>query len=257
MKLAVCQLPNNLSVQHPAWHDLLARIEQEQPDLAILNEMPFGDWLAGRAVFDPGLAAASVNVHKCALSALQKMPCAVLSSRPVAGPHTLSNEAFLVAGGTYQVLHHKHYFPQEDGFYEDSWFAPQRSGFEVLEYCGLRLGVLLCTELMFTEWARHYRRQGAHVIVVPRASGTSMRNWHAAAAMAAIVSGCYVLSSNRAATVGDSESNFGGRGFVYAPGGELLVETSLTTPFACVEIDFACIADAQENYPCYVPELQS
>lgn len=82
------------------------------------------------------------------------------------------------------------------------------AGFDVLEYRGQRLGVLLCTELMFTEWARHYRRQGAHVIAVPRASGMSMRKWHTAAAMAAIVSGCYVLSSNRAAAVGDSESNF-------------------------------------------------
>lgn len=255
MKLAVCQLPNNLSLQHPAWHNLLARIEQEQPDLAILNEMPFGDWLADQPLFDPVSAAVSVNVHECALSALENMACAVLSSRPIRGPHKLSNEAFLVADGTYHVLHHKQYFPQEHGFYEDSWFAPQRSGFDVAEYMGLRLGVLLCTELMFTEWARHYRRQGAHVIVVPRASGTSMRNWHAAAAMAAIVSGCYVLSSNRAAAVGDSESDFGGRGFIYAPGGELLFETSSTTPFACVEIDFACIANAQENYPCYVREL--
>lgn len=256
MKLAVCELPDNLSLQHLAWHDLLARIEQDQPDLAILNEMPFGHWLAGEDVFDPVLAAASVNVHSCALSALGNLPCAVLSSRPVAGPHKLSNEAFLLSGGTYQTIHHKQYFPQEEGFYEDSWFGSQRSGFEVVEYKGLRLGVLLCTELMFTEWARHYRRQGAHVIVVPRASGTSVHNWHAAAAMAAIVSGCYVLSSNRAAAVGENESNFGGRGFIYAPGGELLIETSSTTPFASVEIDFDCIVNAQESYPCYVRELQ-
>ena len=73
--------------------------------------------------------------------------------------------------------------------------------------------------------------------------------------MAAIVSGCYVLSSNRAAAVGDAESNFGGRGFIYAPSGELLIETSSTTPFACVEIDSAWIAHAQESYPCYVREL--
>lgn len=244
-------------MRHPAWHDLLAHIEQERPDLAILNEMPFGRWLADGAVFDPVLAALSVKDHECALPALANVPCAVLSSRPVAGPDKLSNEAFLLAGESYQVLHHKQYFPQEDGFYEDSWFVSQRPGFEVVEYMGLRVGVLLCTELMFTEWARHYRRQGAHVIVVPRASGTSMRTWHAAAAMAAIVSGCYVLSSNRAAAAGDSESNFGGRGFVYAPGGELIIETSSDTPFACVEIDFACIANAQEGYPCYVRELQS
>jgi N-carbamoylputrescine amidase len=89
----------------------------------------------------------------------------------------------------------------------------------VVEHRGLRIGVLLYTELMFNEWARHYRRQGAHVIVVPRASGASGK-WDTAA-MAAIVSGCYVLSSNRASQVNDPDSSFGGRGFVYSPTGEL------------------------------------
>lgn len=257
MKLSICQLPNELSPDHPAWFDLLARIEQLQPDLAVLNEMPFGGWLASKTTLQSDLASASVYAHERALAALHEMPTAVLSSRPVPGPHKLSNEAFLVADGVYTPVHHKHYFPQEPGFYEDSWFAPQRPGFDVVDYRGLRIGVLLCTELMFTEWARHYRRQGAHVLVVPRASGTAMHFWDTAAAMAAIVSGCYVLSSNRVSAKGEVDPCFGGRGFAYSPTGQLLAATSSAIPFACVEIDLACVADAQKNYPCYVRELNS
>src|SRR5579864_85307 len=216
--------------------------------------MPFGPWLANHDTFDPALATATVRDRERALANLHRIPAAVLSSRPVPGPHKLFNEAFLIADGRYQSIHHKHFFPQETGFFEDAWFAPQRPGFDVLEHRGLRIGVLLCTELMFNEWARHYRRQGAHVIAVPRASGAS-RNWDTAAAMAAIVSGCYVLSSNRASSANDPHSNFAGRGFVYSPTGELLAETSSSTPLATIDIDVAQVAKAQSAYPCYVREL--
>ena len=214
--------------------------------------MPFGSWLATLDTFDPALAAASVRDHERALATLQEMPTAVLSSRPVPGPHKLSNEAFLIADGRYQAVHHKHFFPQERVFFEDAWFAPQRPGFDVVKHRGLRIGVLLCTELMFNEWARHYRRQGAHVIAVPRASGSS-RKWDTAAAMAAIVSGCYVLSSNRASPANNPNSNFAGRGFVYSPTGELLAETSPSTPLVSIEVDVTRVAEAQSAYPRELP----
>jgi N-carbamoylputrescine amidase len=254
LKLSVCQLPDGLSIDHPAWADVLRRIENDRPDITVLNEMPFGSWIARQDTFEPALASASVQDHERAIPVLHGMSTAVLSSRPVPGPHKLSNEAFLIADGGYQAVHHKHFFPQEPGFFEDTWFAPQRPGFDVVEHRGLRIGVLLCTELMFNEWARHYRRLGAHVIVVPRASGAS-RKWDTAAAMAAIVSGCYVLSSNRASQRNVPDSSFAGRGFAYSPAGELLAETSPSTPLVSIDLDLALVAEAQSGYPCYVREL--
>jgi N-carbamoylputrescine amidase len=255
LKLSICQLPDDLSLEHPAWDDLLRRIDINRPDIAVLNEMPFGPWIANRDTFDPNQAKAAVEVHERSIPALKQLPAAVLSSRPVPGPRKLSNEAFLIANGVYRPIHHKHFFPEEPGFFEDTWFAPQLPGFDVVEHRGLRIGVLLCTELMFNEWARHYRRQGAHVIAVPRASGAS-RKWDIAAAMAAVVSGCYVLSSNRAPQTNDAGSNFGGRGFAFSPSGELLSETSPSTPLITIDIDLARVAEAQHSYPCYVRELR-
>ena len=255
MKLSVCQLPDGLTLDSAAWSDLLNRVEKERPDVAVLNEMPFGAWIAAGNTFDLNLAKAAVEAHERAIPELQRLPAAVLSSRPVPGPGKLSNEAFLIAGGVYQPIHHKHFFPEEPGFFEDTWFAPQRPGFDVVEHRGLRIGVLLCTELMFNEWARHYRRQGAHVIAVPRASGAS-RKWDTAAAMAAVVSGCYVVSSNRAPQANEADSNFGGHGFAYSPTGELLGETTLSTPLITIDIDLKRVAEAQLSYPCYVRELR-
>jgi N-carbamoylputrescine amidase len=255
VKIGVCQLPDELTTADLAWRRLERRIASDGPDMTLLNEMPFGSWLAREKLFDDALAMVSIHAHGSSLAAIGDLPTAVVSSRPVRAGDRLANEAFLMADGEYQPLHHKHYFPQEPGYFEASWFRPTRRGFDVGEYRGIRFGVLLCTELMFTEWARHYRRQRAHVILAPRASGTSMVNWDAAARMAAIVSGCYVLSSNRFSRAAMAEPRFGGRGFAYSPSGRLICETSETLPFFCVDIDKSLVAEAQRNYPCYVPEL--
>jgi len=254
LKVGVCQLPDGLLPDHPAWRDFTSCVESELPAMVLLNEMPFGAWIAREETFGEESAQASLAAHEEGLHAIRKLPTAVIGSRPIRADRKLVNEAFLLADGVYKPIHHKQYFPQETGFFEDTWFSATQSGFDVTEYDGVRIGVLLCTELMFTEWARHYRRQGAHIIVAPRASGASMRHWHASARMAAIVSGCYVLSSNRASKA-SSMPSFGGKGLIYSPTGNLLGMTSATDPFLCANIDLELVADAQRKYPCYVREI--
>jgi predicted amidohydrolase len=255
VNIAICQLPDGLTHDSLPWTRFLRRVERAQPDVILLNEMPFGPWASREAKFDEYLAAASIEAHTAALPALRELPRAVIGSRPIRCHDRLANEGFLLADGQYRSVHHKQYFPQEPGFLEATWFTAGRAGFETFDCRGIRFGMLLCTELMFNEWARHYRRRGAHVIVAPRASGTSLTNWHTAARMAAIVSGCYVLSSNRVSTHLDVEPLFGGAGFAYSPTGELLHETSDGTPLATVQIDVELVRRAQRNYPCYVLEL--
>jgi len=255
VNVGVCQLPDGLLPDHPAWQDFVRRVESDRPHILLLNELPFGPWLPREDSFSDESAAASMAVHEAALRAIERLPSAVIGSRPVRATGKLANEAFLLVDGRYAVIHHKQYFPQEADFFEDTWFAPAKSGFDVIEHRGIRIGVLLCTELMFTEWARHYRRQGAQLIVAPRASGASMRHWHASARMAAIISGCFVLSSNRFSLAGGSGPHFGGKGFVYSPAGNLLGMTSADRPLLTIGINLALVADAQRRYPCNVREI--
>jgi predicted amidohydrolase len=51
---------------------------------------------------------------------------------------------------------------------------------------------------MFNDHVRAYGRLGASLIAVPRATGLSTDIWHAAAKMAAMVSGTYVLVTTSA-----------------------------------------------------------
>ena len=81
----------------------------------------------------------------------------------------------------------------------------------------------------------------------------SLPRWLVAMRMAAMVSGCYVLTSNRTGT--DSSGQlFGGRGWVVDPYGDLVAQTSATTPVVFHEIDTDFVARAQSEYPCYVEE---
>jgi N-carbamoylputrescine amidase len=83
----------------------------------------------------------------------------------------------------------------------------------------------------------------------------NIESWKIAGAMASLVSGAYVVSSNR---VGRSRSGpqFGGGGFAYAPQGRLLAVTSSANPVGVVELDPKMSTLAQDAYPCYVPELE-
>lgn len=106
---------------------------------------------------------------------------------------------------------------------------------------------------MFNEHARHYRRQGAELIVVPRATGRTVEVFLTAGAMASIVSGCYVVSSNRVGH-GSNGPVFGGKGFACGPGGNVLAMTSQEEPVSVITIEVEQVRSKQAGYPCYVAE---
>jgi N-carbamoylputrescine amidase len=108
---------------------------------------------------------------------------------------------------------------------------------------------------MFLEWARYYGRQGADLILVPRATPlASLERWKTVITAAAIVSGCYVASSNRNGTP-ESGIAFGGRGWIFDPWGNLLSETTSENPVVTAEIDLAKVQEAKREYPRYVEDL--
>jgi len=256
MRVAIVQAPNNLFPGSEEWAVLASQIVAKRPDVLVTNEMPFGPWLADSDKYDDQRAAQSVRLGEVGVEALQslKVPV-VLSSRPVPAGERLANEAFALIEGVYRRAHHKQYFPSEPGFFERDWFQSGLDGFDAVDLGGWKAGFMLCTELFFTEWARHYRRQRASLIAIPRAAGESLRTWLPAAQTAAIVSGCYIASSNR---VGIESPNvtFGGRGFCISPNGLVIAETSNEQPVLAFEMDLEASAAQQRQYPCYVAETQ-
>jgi len=256
MRITFVEWPDALSTTDSQWDELKDYVKAARADILITNELPFGPWLADSAVFSQDEAHLSLRAHEKGLEGLIDLAIpAVISSRPVWNGKRLANEAFVLENGAVRPLHRKQYFPNEPGWFESEWYSGDATGFGVTEILGIKVGVLLCTEAMFNEHARAYGKQGASLIVIPRSSGIDTKSWTIAGAMASLVSGAYVVSSNR---VGPSRGGmfFGGVGFAYAPPGDLLALTSVAHPLQTLELDPEVPTRAQLAYPCYVPELQ-
>ncbi len=256
LKIAFVEWPDALSTVEAPWNELRDSVSAARPDILVTNELPFGPWLAEGAVFSDDAAHLSLGAHDSGLQGLIDLNLpAVISSRPVWNGKRLANEAFVLEQGIVRPLHRKQYFPNEPGWFESEWYCRDGSGFNVAEVLGLKVGVLLCTEAMFNERARAYGKQGASLIVIPRASGVNIESWKIAGAMASLVSGAYVVSSNRSGR-SRGGTQFGGGGFAYAPQGRLLDVTTCTSPAQTLDLDPNISALAQRDYPCYVPELE-
>lgn len=256
LRIAFVEWPEAFSTGGAQWAQLKESLTAALPDILVTNELPFGPWLADSVAFSEDEAHLSIRAHEQSLARLidLRLP-AVISSRPVWNGKRLANEAFVLENGLVRPLHRKQYFPNEPGWFESAWYAGDDSGFHVADVLGLNVGVLLCTEAMFNEHARGYGKQKASLLVIPRATGSEVEPWKIAGAMASLVSGAYVVSSNR---VGRSNSgnHFGGGGFAFAPQGRLLALTTPANPLQTFELDPELSASAQKSYPCYVPELE-
>ncbi len=238
-----------------AWEEIAGQLVDARNDILVTNEMPFGFWQPTKRPFDSDAAREWVSLHERALDSLSRLPvAAVISSRPVLSGKRLVNEGFVLTQGRYEFIHQKHYFPSEPGWEEETWFELQRPGFDVIKVAGLTVGVLLCTELMFVEKARHLGKLGTDLIAVPRATGTDHRLWKTAASMAAIASGACIVSSNRVGNRSESDPVFGGGGFTFDADGFEIASTSPENPAIALEIDTAITSAAKGRYPVYVKE---
>ncbi len=256
VKVGVCEAPPELHPGSSGWQSLCESVARVAPHLFLLNELPFGPWLSSQEAFDAPAWTASCKAHADGARALRELGAAVVAtSRACKIAGRRCNEALVwTRQDGPRGVHTKQYFPDEPGYFEARWFAAGERHFRVVQAGALRVGFLICTEVMFNEHARRYGREGAHAILVPRAVGSgSLGRWLVAMRMAAIVSGGYVLSSNRAGTDPRGQT-FGGAGWIIDPRGDVVAQTSADNPLAFCDLDLELVARAQAEYPCYVRE---
>ncbi|MDJ0337315.1 carbon-nitrogen hydrolase family protein [Cryobacterium sp. PH31-O1] len=259
MKITVCQLDNRSTAREEVWSLLAAHVESARPDLLVLPEMPFSDWLANdRPTPDAAdrWAAAVAEQHRVLTEIEGWNAGAVLGTRPILRDGTSRrNEVFVATDGQpARGIREKYYLPDEAGYWEASWYDRGALEFPQTRVAGASIGVQVCTELWFFEWARRLGREGADIVAVPRATPrTSTSKWLAGGRSAAVTSGAFCVSSNLGSPLDDAEG-FGGCGWIIDPEGNVLATTSEDDPFATVEIDLADARAAKSTYPRYVAE---
>ncbi len=225
---------------------MVACAEDKGADALLLNELPFGRWQAHQRSFDPAAAARWVAQHETALDALAATSTLTFfGSRPCFGSTRLINEAFSRRRGRYKARHQKRILPNENGWRERTWFEAGNTASRAFQIDGVRFAYLVCSELMFTEASRILRDQHVDVILAPRATSGPLNHWLTAARMAAIWSGCYVLSCNRSG----GALNFSGNSFAINPAGDLIIVTNAANPVAVVEIKREHVAQNRKRFP--------
>ena len=261
MKVTVCELRNEPDDLARDWAALVEHCQRERSDLVLLPEMPFYPWPAWTDRVDAAVWRASVEAHDRWIARLGELGAPIVAgTRPVLRKDKPYNEGYIwQAAGGYRAAHLKTYLPNEGYFWEATWY--ERGPVEFIaapfEAPGgpARAGFMICTELWFGEHARAYARQGAHMVLCPRATpGSAADKWLAGGRAAAVMSGAYCLSSNRGG-VDATGLTWAGAGWAVEPEeGGVLGVTSRAQPFLTVEIDLAAAANAKTTYPRYVKE---
>lgn len=254
MKVTVCQLDNRPDRLERDWRRLDEHVRGVGSDLVLLPEMCFAEWLAARPQADGARWQAAVEAHEAWLGRLDELaPATVVSSRPVLDGEARRNRAYVHAPGAGLTdVHDKAYLPDEEGFWEASWYGAGPADFPVFEAAGARCGVQICTEMWFLRHARDYAEAGAHLLCVPRATGYEMTGaWLAGGRTAGVVAGAFCLSSNLWQPPGGA-ANLGGVAWITDPQGQVLATTSPETPFATAEVDPGAAEAAKATYPRYV-----
>lgn len=257
MKVTVCQLDNRPGYLERMLEELATHIKEEESDFVLLPEMCFSEWLAADAVPDAARWYAAVADHAKHVAQLEKLGAkAVMGTRPIVREHgSFRNQAYIWTAETgAQPVHEKYYLPDEPSYWEHTWYDRGELRFDVARALGMRIGVQICTEMWFFEWARRYAAAKADLLCVPRATPhSSLKKWLAGGQAAAVCSGAYSLSSNLWNPPG-SKADCGGMGWITSPEGEILAQTTLESPFATQQIDLELARQSKQTYPRYVRE---
>ena len=232
------------------WERLAGHVRKERSELVLLPEIPFHSWFAGSPKFDRNVWDEAVAAHRRWMERLPELaPAAVIGSRPIdrRGRRLIEGFVWTEKAGARGV-HLKGYLPDEEGYYEASWYQRGDRKFSAFGAAGARVGMMICSDLWSMWNARAYGRKGVEIIAVPfAASKPGMERWLAGGKVAAVISGAFCVASNRAG--GRAGSRFGGTGWIIAPDARILGLTSREEPFVTADIDLREARAAKKTYP--------
>jgi N-carbamoylputrescine amidase len=149
-------------------------------------------------------------------------------------------------------VHEKSYLPDEKGYWEHSWYDRGSKTFDTARWAEVRIGVQICTEMWFFEWARHYAAARADLLCVPRATPHgSVDKWLAGGRRRPSVPAPIVFHPTCWPATPPMRRPVA---WIIDPEGNILAKTDFDTPFATVDIDLSLARTSKSTYPRYVPE---
>jgi N-carbamoylputrescine amidase len=151
------------------------------------------------------------------------------------------NTAFVVGpDGSIITRSRKTHLPVTAGYYEDTWFRPGDSGWDVTPIESAVFGFPTCWDQWFPETSRLFALAGAEVLVYPTAIGSEPDHpdfdteplWEQVIRAQGIMNGTFMIAVNRTGT--EAPLRFYGSSFVSDPYGRVLVQAPRSEPAVLV-----------------------
>jgi N-carbamoylputrescine amidase len=250
MRVTVCELPHEPTALASAWSALFEHAARQRSALVLLPELAFVEPFWESAQFDQHRWDRITETCNAWIGRLHELDVDyVVGTRPATRDGHHYNEGFLWHHSQLFVsLRRKYFMPDEQRGWESHWFTRGDAKFPCFDAGSLRFGLNICTEIWALETYAAYAASDVSAVMCPRAtSATTREKWLAAGVVAAVRSGAYCLSSNRA----QGGESGGGCGWIIGPDGDVLAQTSAQSPFVTHEIDPAVAAAARSTYPRY------
>lgn len=255
MKVTVCQLDANCIEEE--WTALVHHTRQQQSDIVILPEMPFSNWLTSLKEPIPAMWHKACEQHIAWEERLHELNSdIVVGTKPIidadTGEYHNVGYVWTKEDGIIEV-HRKYYLPDEEGFWEATWYEPGDKEFSLVDVKGIKFGFLICTEMWFLRHAQEYGEQGMHFLLSPRSTPIeTVEKWISCGRVSSVVGGAFSISSNHCGNAPDGQTVLGGVGWIADPEGNILDRTSHERPFVTLMLDVEEADKAKLTYPRYV-----
>ena len=231
----------------------LDHAKQQGAELAVLPELPLNSWCPVRKVVSDDDAEDPEGPRWMRqAAAAREAGIALFGGAIVRDPDTgrRHNTGLLFDdGGSLITWYRKVHLPEEEGFWETSHYEPGPEPPRVVEACGIRLGLQICSDINRPVGAQILAAHKADLILCPRATpSNSYPRWRLIFRAAAVMSGAYVLSTNRPGP--EAGVPIGGASLLVGPDGTLLTETD--SHVTVMTIEPATVERQRLEYPAYL-----
>ena len=258
MKVTVCQIDNIQESFKECLDNLSKYLLSNNTDLLLFPEMPFSEWLAADKNLDPKKWEKAVKDHEKIIQSFSKLNANyIIATRPIINSEgKYLNQAFIFEKKLNKIMpvHEKYYLPNDEGFWESSWYSQGNGKFTPFKVGDILVGLQICTDMWFFHHTREFANKKIELLCVPRATPyASLRKWTIGGKTAAMVSGAFCISSNLYNPPGNG-ADLGGIGWIISPEGEILNSTNPNRSFITMELDLNIARKAKETYPRYVKE---
>jgi predicted amidohydrolase len=134
-------------------------------------------------------------------------------------------------------------------FYEQDYYAPSDTGFQVYDTAAGRLGVVICFDRHYPESIRICALKGAQLIVIPTANTKAepLETFEWEVRIPAMQNNVFIAMCNRVGKEG--AMHFAGESLIVDPNGEVMAKADDTEQILYAELDLKAIDKSREERP--------